>query len=45
MRDFIHEFNGKSYNDLVKYKSEQIDYIILPDINLSENSVFGPGCF
>ena len=35
----------KSYNDFVQYKDEQIGQTILPDINLSGNSVADPRCF
>ena len=34
-----------SYYDFVQYKGEQICQIILPDINLIENSVVDPRCF
>jgi hypothetical protein len=32
-------------NDFVQYKGEQIGQTILPDINLSGNSVADPRCF
>jgi hypothetical protein len=32
------------YNCCVQYKGEQIGQTILPDINLSGNSVDDPGC-
>ena len=34
----------QSYDDIVQYKGEQIGQTILPDINLSGNSVADPGC-
>jgi hypothetical protein len=40
----IYKFKGQSYADLVQYKGEQIDQIILTDININGNSVADPGC-
>jgi hypothetical protein len=44
MSNSIKKFKGQSYPDLVQYKGEQIGQTILPDINLSGNSVDDPGC-
>ena len=44
MSDSIYKFQGQSYDDIVQYKGEQKGQTILPDINLSGNSVADPGC-
>ena len=45
MIDSIYKLKGKSYDDFVQYKCEQICQAILPNININGNSVPELGCF